>query len=342
VLKRFMDHVGRIWRFGLRPGSLASYLFVMACVAAATLIMAAVDIIRPDTLTHATYYPAILLATLIGGAWAGLLALTLGGIIAWWFFEPLYFGLLATEHTDLALYLGSSLVIVWAAEKYRRVVRKLDEEEHYRRLVVDELGHRLKNKLANVYAILGYELKDHPEIWAKVDGRLRALAVTDDFVANSDRQSARIDDILNAELAPYSISRVTLVGEPIPLPSKLAVTLALIFHELATNAAKYGALSTRSGRLHISWFKVGSQMTVEWVESGGPPTTTPFRDGFGKRLLERGLDPFHGKVEPQFGPDGLVSKITFSVPDREEEPGPASLEGSPGAQKRTPQLSRLV
>src|SRR5262245_1780226 len=102
--------------------------------------MGVVDLFRPDILTHAAYYPATLFATLIRGAWAGLFALTLGAVLAWWIFEPAYPALLAAKHTDLILYLASSLLVVWAAEKYRRVVCKLDGEEHYRRLIVEELG----------------------------------------------------------------------------------------------------------------------------------------------------------------------------------------------------------
>src|SRR5215467_13951551 len=75
--------------------------------------MAIVDFFRPDILTHAAYYPAALFATLVGGAWAGLLALALGAMLAWWIFEPPYLGPLAAQHTDLALYLISSLLIVW-------------------------------------------------------------------------------------------------------------------------------------------------------------------------------------------------------------------------------------
>ncbi len=148
MLRRLANRIGRVWRFGVPPNSPRAFAWAAGCVIVATMIMAAVDLFRQDILTHAAYYPAILFATLIGGAWAGILALTLGALIAWWIFEPSYLGLLAAEHTDLGLYLASSLIILWAAEKYRRVVRKLDEEEHYRRLVVEELGHRLKNKVA--------------------------------------------------------------------------------------------------------------------------------------------------------------------------------------------------
>lgn len=188
----------------------------------------------------------------------------------------------------------------------------------YRKLVVEELNHRLKNKVASVYAIIGYELKNDQEIWDKVQGRLRALAFTDEFIAKSDRQSVSVTDILNAELRPYDSRRVALTGDPVHLPPKLAVSLALIFHELATNAAKYGALSAPTGRIEISWHRAGNHMKMMWAEHDGPPATPPASAGFGRRLLERGLDPFHGSIEQKFSFEGFSAHIAFAIPDDDQ------------------------
>jgi len=305
--------------------------FAVVCVAVAMAARMLVNLVRPDIVAHATYYPAILIATLIGGARAGALALALGGVASWWTLEPSNYGfvqLTPGRVVDFVLYAVSSMVIIWAAEEYRRVVRRLDEEERHRQRVVEELDHRVRNKLATVYAILRYELKDHKELWDKVDGRLRALAATDAFVTRSEGQTAGIADILTAEFAPYDPSRVSFEGVPVELPPKLAVMLALIFHELATNAAKYGALSTLEGRIAISWAKDhaadGEKIAIDWRESGGPPTpaAAPPRRGFGKRLLERGLDQFQGQIESRFETTGVACRITFTVPS--SHPLPAS------------------
>ena len=131
----------------------------------------------------------------------------------------------------------------------------------------------------------------------------------------------------------YDVSRVCMQGEPVHLPAKLAVTLALIFHELATNAAKYGALSTQRGRLAVSWVTNGREIAIDWRESGGPPAVAPTQSGFGKRLFERGLDPFRGQVETQFCADGFVCTITLVMDDRvgQSHAGGAkhSLPGTP-------------
>jgi hypothetical protein len=126
VLQPPVSRIGRTWRFGVPSGSPQAFLWAIACVATATAVTAAVDLFRPDILTHAAYYPATLFATLIGGAASGLFAMTLGAVIAWWIFKPPYLGLIAAEHTNLALYVVSSLIIIWAAQRYRRLVRKLE------------------------------------------------------------------------------------------------------------------------------------------------------------------------------------------------------------------------
>lgn len=313
-------------RFGLTAGSLPALGFAVVCVVVAMAARILVNVVRPDILAHATYYPAVLIATLIGGAWAGMLALALGGVASWWTLEASNYGFGETTPSrvvDLALYVASSMVIVWAAEEYRRVVRRLDEEERFRRKVVEELDHRVRNKFAIVHAILRYELKNHKELWDIVDGRLRALAATDAFVTRSDGQTAGISDILTAEFVPYDPGRVSLEGEPVELPSQLAVMVALIFHELATNAAKYGALSTLEGRVAVSWAKEGEKITIDWRESGGPPVPAPSRKGLGKRLLEHGLDQFHGRIESRFESTGFGCAITFTLPGEQPPPPPS-------------------
>jgi two-component sensor histidine kinase len=97
------------------------------------------------------------------------------------------------------------------------------------------------------------------------------------------------------------------------LPQKPAVTLALIFHELATNAAKYGALSVPGGRLAISWQMQGGELTIAWVERGGPPVKPPSRVGFGSKLFRRALDPYHGRVERRFEPTGLTCHLSLML-----------------------------
>jgi two-component sensor histidine kinase len=206
------------------------------------------------------------------------------------------------------------VVIVWVAAQYRTLVRRLEEEENYRQVVVDELGHRVKNKLATIYAILRHELRGHDDIWHSVSGRLRALSAADDFLVKSDGKGVDLRQILEMELEPYGSGRFFLQGEPVLLFAKVPTVLALVFHELATNAAKYGALSSPNGRLMISWRPVADRIAIEWVETGGPVVTQPSRRSFGSNLIERSLGGFGGSAKIEFEPGGVICRMTLPKP----------------------------
>jgi two-component sensor histidine kinase len=314
TLRTLADRLRAIWRGGLRPGSVAALSVAIVLVALATLLRLVIDVFVPTAVPFATYFPAVLLATLIGGVSAGLLAMLVGAVVSYWIFLPpnFYLGpVTADVIVDFGLYAFASLTIIWIAELYRRVVRKLNEEEYYRQVVVDELGHRVKNKLATIHAILRHELRGHEEIWDSVTGRLRALSAADDFLVNSEESAIDLKQILTMELGPYGSANVTMRGEAIRLFAKVPAVLALVFHELATNAAKYGALSTPGGRLDISWAHRGDDVVVEWVETGGPPVIAPSRRGFGSNLIERSLDGFGGSAKIDFAPAGVICRIRF-------------------------------
>jgi two-component sensor histidine kinase len=318
MAKRVFAFDVRTWvRRGLRPNSLAAFAFAILCVAAATLLRLAVELVVPNSAAFATYFPFILIATLIADVAAGIVAMVLSMLVAWWAFLPPRFawGHLTSEQVvALCLFVFASSLIIWIAAQYRSVVRQLDEEESYRTVMVDELGHRVKNKLATIYAILRHELRGHGDIWNSVSGRLRALSAADDFLVNSDGKGIDLRQILEMELEPYGSRRITLSGEPVLLFSKVPTVLALVFHELATNAAKYGALSVPDGRLSISWRNSGNHIAVDWVESGGPAVAAPKKRSFGSNLIERSLDAFKGSAKIEFAPGGVVCRMAFPTP----------------------------
>jgi two-component sensor histidine kinase len=306
------DWVAHYARHGMRPHSPVAFAFAVFCVVAATVARLLVDLVTPNAVPYATYFPAILAAALIGGRTAGAAASALSALVAWYLFVPPRYSLLAgskDEVISLVLFLIAAATIVWIADQYRRVLRKLDEEEHYRQVVVDELGHRVKNKLATIHAILRHELRGQKELWDSVSGRLRALSTADDFLLQPDVQGIALRDLFAMELQPYGENRVRMQGAPLQLRGRLPSLLSLIVHELATNAAKYGALSREEGCVTIEWRDGPDGVAIDWVESGGPSVAAPEKRSFGTNLIERSLDAFRGKAKLDFAPNGLICRI---------------------------------
>ena len=157
-------------------------------------------------------------------------------------------------------------------------------------------------------------LHDQPKVWASIDQRIRALSATDDLIAKVDGSGCDIKDLLLSELGPYGHVRFTLNGNPLFLPAKLAVSLALIFHELATNAGKYGAFSSPRGLLQVSWSVADDRLSVSWDETEGPSIDTIGQAGFGTKLLKSALRPFDGKTEIVFLKTGIHCTMQCRIP----------------------------
>ncbi len=312
------------WRISL--GSGGAYAFATLCVAIATLLHWSFGLISEDNQHFTTYYPAVLFAALVGGVGAGIFAALLSGIIAWWAFMAPHFVFLARapgQVESTLIYLFASSLIVWGADRYRRLTERLQDEEKFRKLAVEELAHRLKNKIATIQSIISYQLRDSPQTRDAIIGRLSALSATDDLILEAQGQGAHLRDILSTELGPYEPCRIAVDGPITLLSPKLAMTMALLVHELATNSAKYGALSVPTGKITICWSLSEARLDLEWRESGGPIVTPPISRGFGMRLLSRALDQFEGTVEITFEPTGLVCKLGATLPGDIQSIAPA-------------------
>jgi len=327
-----------LWRFNLKPGSTEAYAFAVFCVVAASLVRGAIGFLGEDVLVFASYYPAVLFATYVGGARVGGFAAVLSAVIAWWAFLPPYFGytpLTPGIVTNLLAFLFACALIIWGADRYRSLLVHLEAEEEFRELAVGELAHRLKNKIATIQSIIGTKLRDEPKIRGEILGLLSSLSATDDMIMATQGNGANIREIFDAEIRPYDNSRLSLQGPDVLLAPKLAMTMALVVHELATNSAKYGALSVPSGKLAISWFETNEKMTIDWRESGGPAVVPATHCGFGTRLLSRALQQFGGKIETKFEPTGLICLMKLIIPREPEAAlrvGGGAAMGPPPAQ----------
>ncbi|WP_156468042.1 PAS domain-containing protein [Rhizobium sp. Leaf371] len=194
--------------------------------------------------------------------------------------------------------------------------RKLSER--HRELLVNELNHRVKNTLAVVQSIAIQSFKDDrvpAEAKTAFQGRLLALSQAHNLLTRESWESAPLRQVIENAVQPFGgPGRFLLQGPNLRVGPKAAVSLSLAFHELCTNAAKYGALQGAEGRVRISWFKEGGHeptFRLIWTEEGGPPVTVPNRTGFGSRLVERGLAAeLRGTVALQYRADGVVCEIT--------------------------------
>jgi len=293
--------------------------FAASCLAISTAARWLLSMIRPDVY-FTPYIPAVFFATALGGYRVGIGAAGASALLGMF----LNFGEALPEFTKLVL-LTIFLIVcgltIWGVEHYRLLASKQREiserlirEREYRRLVVDELQHRLKNKVSTIHAVLHQVLQNQPQVWAGIDHRMRALSATDDLIAKVDGRGCDIKDLLLSELGPYGHVRFTLNGERLFLPTQLAVSLALIFHELATNAGKYGAFSSARGLLQVSWSVTDGRLNIVWDETEGPPVGTVGEPGFGSKLLQSALKAFDGKTEITYLKSGVHCTMQCRIP----------------------------
>ena len=316
---KLIDEFRRGWQGTSRPSPLFSIGFAACCLALATAARWALSLMRPDVF-FTPYFPAVFFATAFGGLRIGILTALAGGALG----VSIHFGGTTSESARLGLmviYLIVCGLTIWGIEHYRSIAsqqrdiaKRLIQEEAYRKLVVDELQHRLKNKTSTIHAVLHQVLHDHPKAWASIDQRIRALSATDDLIARVDGSGCDIKALLLSELGPYGHVRFTLNGEPLFLPAKLAVSLALIFHELATNAGKYGAFSAPRGLLQVSWSVSDDRLNLSWDETEGPSIETIGQPGFGTKLLKSALRPFDGRTEITFLKTGVHCTMQCRIP----------------------------
>lgn len=203
-----------------------------------------------------------------------------------------------------------------ADRAYAAIARLNAESEQ--RLLNQELSHRLKNTLSIVQAIAAQTLRNVTEkdAVAAFNGRLHALSSAHDVLLQQSWSTARLRDVIGKVMHLHAgDGKIVMSGPEVPLGPKAGLSLSLLLHELGTNAIKYGALSTDTGTVSISWHVSDDQekpiLTLKWEEKGGPPASEPERRGFGSRLIRMGIAGT-GDVEKNFTPGGLVA--TFRAP----------------------------
>jgi PAS domain S-box-containing protein len=204
---------------------------------------------------------------------------------------------------------------------------KHKEEQAQSRMLIDELNHRVKNTLSTVQSIVAQALRNasDPEVIGEaIESRLLALSRSHDLLTRENWESAGLRDVVDAALEPFGVAngrseRFKVTGENVRFPPKAALALGIAFHELATNAVKYGAFSGETGCVRVAWtIEPGpkdDRLILTWREENGPPVTPPCRKGFGSRVIERGLAlELGGTSQIDYRADGVVCTIDIPAP----------------------------
>src|SRR5260370_19713611 len=202
---KLIDEFRRGWQGTSEPSRLFSIGFAVSCLALATAARWGLSLIRPDVF-FIPYFPAVFFATAFGGYRLGIATAILGGALG----VTVNFGEAPTDLAKLvllAIYLIVCGLTIWGVEHYRSVAaqqrqisKRLMQEELYRKLVVEEFQHRLKNKLSTIHAVIHLVLQDQPQILAGIDQRVRALSAADDLIARVDGAGSDIKDLLLSDL----------------------------------------------------------------------------------------------------------------------------------------------
>jgi len=153
-----------------------------------------------------------------------------------------------------------------------------------------------------------------PSAKATLERRIVALSHAHDLLTSRSWTSANLYDLVARTLAMFAPSGVEISGEPIDIPPQHALALSLALHELATNAAKYGALSCPEGRVGLKWYVLDQKLHLEWEESGGPPVTEPTKKGFGSKLIEQIVSgDLGGSAKVNYAASGVRCNISVAI-----------------------------
>lgn len=207
-------------------------------------------------------------------------------------------------------------------------------------MLAREVNHRAKNTLAIVRSLVRLtRAASVPDYVQALEGRIDALALCHDLLSDKRWQGAEVRRILQEELSPYldkRDKRVKIEGNGGLLQPAAAQGLALSIHELATNAAKYGALSEERGQLSIGIAIKDRQLEILWSESGGPPVAPPTKSGFGSTLVTASVAQLDGTAEFNWEPHGLKCRISFPLTAAFEDSSYAELASEPAQTDRVP------
>jgi two-component sensor histidine kinase len=310
----FVDKLTQLVHDG-HPYSWKAAAISIACLAIATLLRAAFGSAAAH-LPLTFYILAILSVELLAGFPAAIATAVSSVIIVWWAFIPPYFQFVRPEFSEIPLLLlfatesGAAILIgYWC----RIALIRLHRHQVAHQTVARELAHRSKNSLALFEVIVRRSLGSDIEHADAILGRMRALDYANDLLVRENSRDVSLQDVLKHEMAPFGPERILARGPEIAVPAARARHLLLIVHELVTNAAKYGALSNRTGRVAVHWRINGDRVILNWKEHGGPVVEQPKRSGFGTTVMSQGALALAGRLTPIFLGEGFTCVLEFKI-----------------------------
>jgi two-component sensor histidine kinase len=316
------------WGWGAGLG-----LFIVAFLARSGL-----EGIIPVGLPFITFFTAILLATLVGGARVGLTVLALSLMASWYFFIPPYFSVQLDGSAIIALFVFAifgGIIVAIAHELNVTVDRLLVERRRSNALLqqsirveekLAQLNRELLHRIRNVF-VLATSIASQTGRYAATPGemvsalisRFQALAVAQELLVANDLSGADLKQLAADTLKPLtpSIDRLTLAGPSLHLTPECTTSLCLVLHELATNAVKHGAWSNNRGTVNLEWSLArdggaDQLVTLRWSEQDGPPCGVPDKTGLGTALIDNAVGG--ASVERKFLPDGFLCSMRFAQP----------------------------
>jgi two-component sensor histidine kinase len=306
-----------------RPTPLRAVLVATLALVGAVLFRLPFESFLAGTLPYATFFPAILLATLLGGSLAGSLALIVGGPLALGMFGSEALG---TPVASLLIWLMNGLLIYVMAlgltqlvSAYRLHEAEIAGAQARLRTVVAELQHRARNSYAVIGALVRQSATGADSVQAyrdRLSQRLEVLARANELGSGEDWRDLDLMSLVSAVLHPFhgaGAGQLLIRGPDCRVGSQTGTALTLTLHELATNALKYGALSNSSGRVECVWSLDPGRVVLTWREVGGPAVHAPARAGFGSQLIRSAFagDAPDG-ADLRFEPTGVECELRFA------------------------------
>jgi two-component sensor histidine kinase len=291
-------------------------LLGVICALAGILLRVALTPLLGHGFPFVTFFPAILIASLVGGPAAGLTCVVVASpVAAYLWLEPqMGLAIEAPSWLRIVVFWALSGLLITTLALLRALVRALVESEERALILAHEMTHRARNVLGLIQAISrqtfqsAATLADYQTLF---EARLVALGRAQELVIENPNLPTDLKTLLDRVLEPFDTERFSFVGAPAGVPHEIGATLALLIHELGTNSLKYGALSAPEGHISVTWAADANRIKLDWDERNGPPVAPPARNGFGTRLMQTAFPPGRGEAAIVFEPNGVRCQIYF-------------------------------